>query len=621
MVIEDKILQSVLDSLGEGVIVADMEGRFLYFNPVAERILGIGLKDIPLSGWSLTYGTFYPDRITPYPSEQLPLARAIKGETVTNELIFIKNPGRPEGLYIEVTGTPLRDFDGSITGGTVTLRDITNVKRAESSKVQSENRVKAQFRGNPIPTYVWQHRGDDFSLVDFNGAADSYTKGTIKNYMGMTLSRMYADSPDIIDDFWRCFNEKGTFSREITFKSPVMNGNRDLIVNYVFVPPDVILVHTEDISDRKRNEKELRQLSNAVEQTADTVIITDKHGVIEYVNPAFEGTTGYSREEAIGKTPKLLKSGKHDREFYHDLWDTILAGRPYRGTIVNRKKSGEIYWSEQTITPMKDEAGNVTHYVSVLKDITERRQKQEQEFQLRIARELQQLLYKSTISVPGFDIAGRSYSAVETNGDYFDLIPLPDGSIAMVIGDVSGHGIGAALVMAQARAYLRAFCQVESDPGKLLTRTNRELVATLDEVHYVTLILARLHPDHYTLDYSSAGHLPAYVLSKSGEVKHTMPSTGIPLGVQPDFEFSTGESVTLDPEDIVFLLTDGITEALAVDEKEFGYDMALDVMRSHSLEPAAKIIEHLYQAVRAFAHDLPQEDDITSIICKVNPKS
>jgi PAS domain S-box-containing protein len=94
-----------------------------------------------------------------------------------------------------------------------------------------------------------------------------------------------------------------------------------------------------------------------VEQTADSVVITDRQGTIEYVNPAFEANTGYSPEEAMGKTPRILKSALHDREFYSRLWNQILEGETFRGTLVNRKKSGELYWTEQTITPIKDSAG------------------------------------------------------------------------------------------------------------------------------------------------------------------------------------------------------------------------------------------------------------------------
>ncbi|HEX9120005.1 MAG TPA: MASE1 domain-containing protein, partial [Terriglobales bacterium] len=134
-------------------------------------------------------------------------------------------------------------------------------------------------------------------------------------------------------------------------------------------------------------------LSRAVEQTADSVVITDRQGTIEYVNPAFEATTGYGPEEAIGKTPRILKSALHTKEFYSRLWNQILQGEAFRGTLVNRKKSGQLFWAEQTITPIKDSAGVITHFVSVLKDITEFRKLQEQELQLRLAREVQQRFY------------------------------------------------------------------------------------------------------------------------------------------------------------------------------------------------------------------------------------
>ncbi|UCE04316.1 MAG: SpoIIE family protein phosphatase, partial [bacterium] len=312
-----------------------------------------------------------------------------------------------------------------------------------------------------------------------------------------------------------------------------------------------------------------------------------------------------------------LQSGMHDKAFYQNLWKTILNGEPYRGTIINKKKNGEFYWSEQTITPMKDDAGNITNFVSVLKDITELKEKQEQEFQLRIARELQQRYYKVKASIPGFDIVGATYSAVETNGDYFDFISMTDGSIGMVIGDVSGHGVGAALIMAQTRAYLRAFAKVESDPGVLLTWLNQELAVDLDKEHYVTLILARLDPNENLLDYASAGHLSTYLLNGSGEVRHVMQSTGIPLGIMRNYKFAKSESIKLTPSDIVFFLTDGITEAQALDETEFGVDRTLDVIKRHRKAPAKKMMEHLYQAVRSFSQNKPQEDDITSIICKV----
>lgn len=122
---------------------------------------------------------------------------------------------------------------------------------------------------------------------------------------------------------------------------------------------------------------ETKKLSSVVEQTADSVYICDRDGVIEYVNHAFEEITGYTRDEAIGQTPRLLKSGQHPQEFYKDLWDTILAGKVYRSQLINRKKDGRLYYELKTITPIKDAQKNITHFVSTGRDITELKQAEE----------------------------------------------------------------------------------------------------------------------------------------------------------------------------------------------------------------------------------------------------
>jgi len=134
---------------------------------------------------------------------------------------------------------------------------------------------------------------------------------------------------------------------------------------------------TAEINERKQAEVAIRKLSRAVEKTADSIFITDTVGIIEYVNPAFEEITGYSREEVLGKTPRIFRSGKHDVAFYKDLWDVLGRGEVYRNIFINRKKGGHLYYEEVTIAPLTDDSGVVSHYVSAGKDITERMQTQE----------------------------------------------------------------------------------------------------------------------------------------------------------------------------------------------------------------------------------------------------
>lgn len=134
----------------------------------------------------------------------------------------------------------------------------------------------------------------------------------------------------------------------------------------------------EEINERKRSDQERRQLSAAIEQTAESIIITDIEGIICYVNPAFERITGYSREEIIQKTPRLLKSNHQSANFYKELWTTIQSGQVWQGRIVNKKKDGSLYTSDTTISPVRDKTGVIVNYVAAGRDITQELKMEEQ---------------------------------------------------------------------------------------------------------------------------------------------------------------------------------------------------------------------------------------------------
>jgi PAS domain S-box-containing protein len=375
-----------------------------------------------------------------------------------------------------------------------------------------------------------------------------------------------------------------------------------------------------DITDREKTSQKIsliERLSRALEQTADSVVITDMQGHIEYVNQAFETTSGFSRADVLGHTPRVLKSGRHDEEFYRRLWGEIRAGRDFRGTVVNKKKNGELYWAEQTITPIKDEGGNITHFVSVLKDITELLDKKEREVEMRLAREVQQQYYKATASMPGFDIAGAACPADETGGDYFDFINMQDGCLYVVIGDVSGHGISSALVMAEMRAYLRSFATTYSDVGKILTRVNRALEVDLDDGRFVTILLICLDPKTRAITYASAGHEPGYLLGNSGEIDFVFEATGPPLGVFPNTEYPSGKAPWLESGQLVLLLTDGVFDSLADDSTEFMADGAIEYVNAHRHEPARRIAEGLCKKCISHSRNQLPKDDITSVILKL----
>ena len=128
-----------------------------------------------------------------------------------------------------------------------------------------------------------------------------------------------------------------------------------------------------DITERKAAEDHLRTLSEVVEQSPSSIIITDLQGVIQYVNPGFTRMTGYTPEETIGRTPGIVSSGAHPAEFFAELWSTILAGSFWRGEIQNRKKNGEAYWERVSISPIRDDKGEISNFLAIKVDITDRK--------------------------------------------------------------------------------------------------------------------------------------------------------------------------------------------------------------------------------------------------------
>ncbi len=358
-------------------------------------------------------------------------------------------------------------------------------------------------------------------------------------------------------------------------------------------------------------------LSSAVEQTADSVLITDSTGSIVYVNPAFETTTGYQRDEALGQTPRILKSGKHDANYYKGLWQQLLEGRYFAGTVLNRKKSGEFYWAQQTISPILDGGGSISHFVSVLRDITALKTRQEEEYQQNVAHRVQQRFYRVKVTAPGLDFGGACLPRGPAGGDYFDFIERPDGSLYAAIGDVSGHGFGASLIMAAVRSYLRAYVEFIADPGALLERLNRSLWLDTEAQSYVTMLLVRLDPRDRSITYAGGGHVPCYCVRSSGAADVSIISNGPPLGLFPDASFSSGECLRLDAGDSLVLLTDGVTEAAGAEGEAFGAERAIDLVRRTARLSAKDLARRICEAARRHSGDSPQEDDMTAVVCRL----
>ena len=155
------------------------------------------------------------------------------------------------------------------------------------------------------------------------------------------------------------------------------NNNWYLASNNPTAEGGLVCVRT-DITESKRKETDLRKLGRALEQSPTSVIITSIDGIIEYVNPKFEEVSGYSAAEAIGQNPRILKSGDKTPEDYKKMWSTLMSGKEWRGAFHNKRKDGSIYWESASISPLRDEAGKITHFIAVKEDVTAQKRAEEQ---------------------------------------------------------------------------------------------------------------------------------------------------------------------------------------------------------------------------------------------------
>jgi len=245
------------------------------------------------------------------------------------------------------------------------------------------------------------------------------------------------------------------------------------------------------------------------------------------------------------------------------------------------------------------------------------RQVTEMRYDLSVARDIQRgLLPARPPRLAGFDIFGMNRPADQTGGDYYDWQPLPDGKLAVALADVSGHGIGPALVMAVCRAYARATAMTLPDPAALLTRVNELLHGDLPSDRFITFVMAVLG-EAGDVKLISAGHGPTLLYRAStGEVTQ-YGGDGMPLGISPDENYGPTTSITLEERDVLVMLTDGFFEwARPSDGQAFGTSRLEEALRTAAHQDAATILKSIDASVCNFCNGSAQPDDMTAIVIK-----
>lgn len=368
-------LAGIIDSAMDAIISVDESQRIVLFNTAAEKMF-LYPSDEAL-GQSLE--RFIPERF-----------RAAHNEHVRNfgsTQVTKRTMGALGSLYglranghefpIEASISQVDSVEGKIL--TVILRDITQRRKAEQAlKEQGQVLDLAPvFISDPV----------DDRLLFWNTGSEKLYGWTEQEALGKrAFDLLHTQFPQPLEQIQAELFSRGHWEGELIHTR--RDGEQIIIASHWVLhrdgegKPKAILKVNNDITNLRRAEVKLMRLATAVEQSGDSIVITDTEGNIQYVNPAFEQTTGYSSDEVMGMNPRFLKGGKASREYYQDLWQTIRSGSQWTGHFTNRKKDGTLFEEEATISPVRDSAGKVFSYVAVKRDVTERMRAEQQIRQL-----------------------------------------------------------------------------------------------------------------------------------------------------------------------------------------------------------------------------------------------
>jgi PAS domain S-box-containing protein len=377
-------------------------------------------------------------------------------------------------------------------------------------------------------------------------------------------------------------------------------------------------------------ENEIRKLSQAMEQSPASVIITDLKGCIEYVNPKFSTLTGYASSEVIGQNPRILSTGEKSPEEYKHLWDTITSGNEWKGVFHNKKKNGEFYWESATIAPIKNHKGEFMHFLAIKEDITAqvvadqklkdsyrtiKTQKELLTEELEQARITQQsLLPLSFPNIPNARMAAKYVPMEEVGGDFYDVFELEPDVFGLLVADVTGHGVSAALLSFMFYSMFSNARNSSCSPELTVSLTNEYLEGKVEDGKFATMFYAVYNATKRTLTYTGAGHPSGLIIRPSSDEIIELDTEGMLVGFfsseNANFEEKT---IQLYPDDRVLLYTDGIVEVLDNHEEMLGSVRLKSLLLENKHIPIGELLEVIYQFGNKFSEFSGFDDDITML--------
>ena len=374
---ERERLVAAVEQAASGIVITDPAFRIVYANRAyastvglePDQMIGLEAGDVAAIGLD--------------PATLSDMAHAVQTGRQWVREVDHRNPDGTDSR-LEATIRPTNDSNGDISGWVGVMRDVTKQVNAQAALTASGARLRtildSMLEGVTTTSSI---RDADGHIVDFrieyaNASIGGISRVPPEGQIGRTLLELFPAhrSGELFDAYVRVVETGVPFeSGPIHYlDADAAGGSLDQFVEHrVARLGDGYVLSVRDVTERHRAELQMRRLATAIEQTADAVVITDVDARIEYVNPAFERVSGYAREEVLGQNPRLLKSGTQGPAFYAAMWAALTSGQSFTADMTNRHRDGSLFQEEAVISPVRDEAGFVTSFVAVKRDVTRER--------------------------------------------------------------------------------------------------------------------------------------------------------------------------------------------------------------------------------------------------------
>ncbi len=550
-------------------------------------------------------------------------------------------------IWVETIANPILDREGNVIYVACSTRDITQRKKVEAARRESEERYLLLAENmtdvihlhTPDPELHFAYVSPSIRIAGYE-PSELVGKPAIGLFFGPEGSEIIRKAllrfletkrgevieyPAIMKDGSRRWVE--------TISSPVFDREGNLIY---------IANSSRDITSRKRAEEALResqqQMSDIISFLPEAIMAIDLNGKVMIWNRAMEVLTGVLAKDILGKGDY-----EYSLPFYgyrrpilvdmvlepHEGWEAEYLGFKREGTAV----IGEVFiptfgphgsYLLAKATALCDEIGNTMGAIESVRDMTERRimeQKLERSrTELHVAAEIQKsFIPKTTPEIANFEVAAVTIPAMEVGGDFYDFIALPHGGHGLVIADVAGKSIPAALFMALSRMIIRASAAHQSLATEVLRNANNMIVSDATAGMFVTLLFGVLDGEALTLNYANAGH-PTPLIFKSRDCRYVEEmACGIALGAKEGVSYEE-QTIKFEPGDVAVFYTDGVTEAMSPGGELFGMQRLIGAVSKTCQSTAEEIMARILEEVSAFRGDREQNDDITLVVLKAIPR-